>query len=140
MDEEINIIFNSITTGLDNKENLYSPLVLAYLGDAVYELYIRTYILSKGNMSVNKMHKSAKELVCAKAQSQIYHKIEPILTETELGVLKRGRNAKSGSSSKNGDITEYRHATGLEALIGYLHIKCETNRIIELISIGMNNL
>ena len=118
--------------------NEYSPLVLAYIGDAVYELYIRSMIVSKSNMQVNKLHKEATSYVKAKAQSEIIEKIIPHLKEEELTVYKRGRNAHSYTSAKNADIVDYRRATGFEALIGYLYITDNKERICELIGLGIN--
>lgn len=130
-----------ITSGtLSHKANSYSPLALAYIGDGVYEIFVRTYVMNKGNMPVNKMHKASRELVRASSQSKIYYLIEEMLTEEEQAVLRRGRNAKSVSVPKNGDMTEYRHATGLEALIGYLYIDGKVERIKELIDTGLNKL
>lgn len=130
-----------VTAGpLKHKANSYSPLALAYIGDGVYEMFVRTYVINKGNMPVNKMHKTSRELVRASAQAKIYYLIEDVLTETEMAVLKRGRNAKSISIPKNGDVTEYRHATGLEALIGYLYIDGQIERIKELIDLGLKRL
>lgn len=120
--------------------NDYSPLALAYIGDCVYELFIRTYVLSKGNRSVNKMHKASRELVKASSQAKLYFLIQEDLTEEEQVILKRGRNAKSVSRPKNGDMTDYRHATGLEALIGYLYIEGKIERIKELVSKGLEQL
>ncbi|WP_054742529.1 Mini-ribonuclease 3 [Cellulosilyticum ruminicola] len=127
-----------VTLGLMNhKANSYSPLALAYIGDGVYEMFVRTYVINKGNAPVNKMHKASRELVRASAQAKIYYLIEDALTDAEMAVLKRGRNAKSISVPKNGDVTEYRHATGLEALIGYLYIDGQIERIKELIDLGL---
>lgn len=127
-----------ITSGeMKHKANTYSPLALAYIGDGVYEMFIRTYVMNKGNAPVNKLHRASRELVRASAQSKLYYIIEEHLTEAEMAVLKRGRNAKSISAPKNGDITEYRHATGLEALIGYLYIDGQIERIKELIDLGL---
>ncbi|MEF9960467.1 MAG: ribonuclease III domain-containing protein [Niameybacter sp.] len=123
-----------------HKANTYSPLALAYIGDGVYELFVRTYVLSKGNMPVNKMHRASRELVRAGAQAKLYHLVEEQLTEEELQVLKRGRNAKSISAPKNADVTEYRHATGLEALIGYLYLEGKIDRIQEIIQLGFESL
>ena len=117
--------------------NEYSPLVLAYMGDAVYELYIRSMIVSDKNMQVNKLHKEATSYVKAKAQSEIVEKLIPHLTEEELTVYKRGRNAHSYTSAKNADIVDYRRATGFEALIGYLYITGNTERIDEILKIGI---
>lgn len=131
----------SITAGtLVHSGKEYSPLSLAYIGDGVYEIFVRTYVINKGNRQVNKMHKASRELVRASAQAKIYYLIEDMLTEEEQGVLKRGRNAKSVSVPKNGDVMEYRHATGLEALIGYLYIEGRIERIKELVDTGLTKL
>lgn len=111
----------------------YSPLVLAFIGDGVYELVIRTVIVDKGNAPVNKLHRKVSSLVRAEAQASVLHSIEPILSEEEKAVFKRGRNAKSYTSAKNASIADYRVATGLEALIGYLYMSGEFDRIMELI-------
>ncbi len=110
----------------------YSPLTLAYIGDCVYELIIRTFIVEQGNAPVNKLHKKVIKLVQATAQAEHFHKIEALLTEEELSVYKRGRNAKSFTSAKNAGIVEYRTATGVEALVGYLYLLNRTDRIMEL--------
>lgn len=117
--------------------NEYSPLVLAYMGDAVYEMYIRSLLVSGHNTQVNKLHKEATKLVKAKAQSEIFEKIFPHLTEEELNIFKRGRNAHSYTSAKNADIVDYRRATGFEALIGYLYITGNMERINELLKLGI---
>ncbi len=111
----------------------YSGLTLAYIGDAIYELVIRTYIVERGNAPVNKLHKQVVKLVQASTQAKLYHVIQDILTEEEMAIYKRGRNAKSFTSAKNADIIEYRTATGLEALIGYLYLTGQTARLLELI-------
>ena len=110
----------------------YSPLTLAYIGDCVYELYVRTYLIKDANHNVNKLHKSATKYVCCKAQAELYRKIENMLTDAELAVYKRGRNTKS-HVPKNSEMKDYRIATGVEALIGYLYIKGENERICELL-------
>lgn len=107
----------------------YSPLALAYIGDSVYDLYIRTRVLEKGNRHVTDMHKNAVRFVKANAQAQSTHAIEEILTEDEMRVLKWGRNAKSNTSPKNADITDYRLATGFETLLGYLYLEGEAERL-----------
>ncbi|OON91720.1 MAG: hypothetical protein ATN34_00460 [Epulopiscium sp. Nele67-Bin002] len=118
----------------------YSPLVLAYIGDGIYEVFIRDYIIKKGNAPVNKLHKAVRDFVRAQAQATVYHAIFDSLTEEEVGVLKRGRNAKSVSVPKNADVMTYRLATGVEALIGYLYLDEKLDRIAELMSIGMENI
>ncbi|MCI5892362.1 MAG: ribonuclease III [Clostridiales bacterium] len=110
----------------------YSPLTLAYIGDCVYELYVRTYLIKDANHNVNKLHKSATKYVCCKAQAELYRKIENMLTDAELAVYKRGRNTKS-HVPKNSEMKDYRIATGVEALIGHLYIKGENERICELL-------
>lgn len=104
----------------------YSPLALAYIGDSVHTLYIRTRIMAAGDKKVNELHKICSRFVKAKAQSDAIHALLPILTEEEEAVYKRGRNAKSYTTAKNADVTTYRHATGFEALIGYLYL-CKNN-------------
>lgn len=114
------------------KPESYSPLTLAYLGDAVFELKVRSHLVAKANMPVNQLNKKAKSFVKAQAQAQMYHRLEELLTEEEMAVMKRGRNAKSHTSAKNASINDYRHATGVEALFGYLFIKGDEERISEL--------
>ena len=116
-----------------------SPLVLAYLGDTVYESYVREYLIKKNiNKKVNDLHKSAIKYVNAKAQATVIHAIEDELTEDEERVYKRGRNQKSHTSPKNADIIDYKHATGFEALIGYLHLNNEIDRLNYIISKGID--
>ena len=110
----------------------YSPLNLAYIGDAVFELFVRSKLLETGNVPVNELHKRATQYVKAGAQSVMYHILAEVATEEELAVLKRGRNAKSFTKAKNATVMDYRHATGVEALFGYLFIKRETERLSEL--------
>ncbi len=117
---------------------LISPLSLAYIGDAVYEMYIRTYIMKDINMPVSKLHKTATRYVSARAQADIIKELLDSLTEDELSVYKRGRNAHSYTSAKNADIVDYRMATGLEALIGYLYIKKDNARLKDIISKCIN--
>ncbi|OOB80078.1 MAG: ribonuclease III [Epulopiscium sp. Nuni2H_MBin003] len=118
----------------------YSPLVLAYIGDGIYEIFIRDYIVKKANAPVNTLHKQTREFVQAKAQAIMYNKLKDILTEEETAVLKRGRNAKSTSTPKNGNIHEYRLATGVEALVGYLYLENRLERLGELMEIGMSEI
>ena len=110
----------------------YSPLTLAYIGDAVYELFVRTYLLRDANFPVNKLHKAAIGLVNAKAQSDLFQKVKDTLTEDELAVYKRGRNTNS-HPPKNADMVDYKSATGIETLIGYLYLKGESERILEIL-------
>ena len=100
----------------------YSPLTLAYIGDAAYELVIRTMVVEKGNRQASQLHRLTTSYVKAQAQAAMIEALEPELTEEELAIYKRGRNAKSYTSAKNASILDYRKATGLEALIGYLYL------------------
>lgn len=111
----------------------YSPLTLAFIGDSIFDLIIRTCVVESGNAPVNKLHKRASKLVSAPAQAQLYHLIKDQLTEEESAIFKRGRNAKSFTTAKNAGVVEYRTATGLEALMGYLYLTDQMNRLIELI-------
>lgn len=110
----------------------YSPLVLAYIGDAVYEILVRQYIVSCGNAPVNVLNRRARAIVNASAQSAAYEKIKDMLTEEELAVYKRGRNAKSHTAAKNQSISDYRRATGIEALFGFLYLEGRNDRIDEI--------
>ena len=134
---EYNMDFPYFKTG---DANMYSPLALAYIGDAVYEVYIRSYVLSGGNCPVNKLHRASTGYVSARAQSLVAHSIEPILTEEEAAVYKRGRNAHSNTSAKNADIVDYRHATGFEALVGYLFISGRTQRLEEIVKLSIETV
>lgn len=115
----------------------FSPLTLAFIGDDVYDLVIRTIVVEKGNAPVNKLHKRATAIVRATAQKKSMEMIEPLLTEEELAVYKRGRNAKSYTKAKNASVADYRIATGFEALIGYLYLTGKSKRMFELIKKGL---
>jgi len=118
----------------------YSPLTLAYIGDAIYDLIIRTLLVELGNAPVNRLHRQASSMVKATAQAFIIRKLEPELSEEELSVYKRGRNAKSATAAKNADIADYRTATGFEALIGYLYMAGRMERVMELVKQGLEYL
>lgn len=111
-----------------------SPLVFAYIGDALYEIYVRTYIVHKYKVKVNELHKLSTKFVKAAAQAKIVHAIEGELTEEEWKMIKRGRNQKSGSVAKNASITDYKYATGFECLLGYLYLLGKTKRLEEIIN------
>lgn len=111
------------------------PAVLAYVGDAVYELYVRRQMVLKGLQKVNFLHRQVINWVNASTQAKLYHLLEEkFLTEEEKGVARRGRNAKVGQVPKNANVADYRHSTGLECLIGYLHLKGNDQRVQELLS------
>ena len=120
--------------------NKMSPLVLAYIGDTVYEIYIRTMIVSTGNDSVNRLHYKSIKYVSAKAQARILSGISEALSDEEQNIVRRGRNAKSGTIPKNADIIEYKHATGFETLIGYLYLKKRYDRLNELLKISVSKV
>ncbi len=115
----------------------YSPLTLAYVGDAVYEVVIRTVIAERANRAANELHKRAVKFVQAGAQAAMITALQEILTEDELAVFKRGRNAKSNTSAKNASITDYRKATGFEALIGFLYLTDDLDRVLFLVKEGI---
>jgi len=127
--------------GIEGKDiRSFSPLTLAYIGDAVYEIVIRTIIVEKGNAPVNKLHHKASSLVKAVAQKEAMEKILPLLTKEEEAIYKRGRNAKSYTSAKNASVIDYRIATGFEALMGFLYLMGRNERMLELVKIAVNNL
>ena len=117
----------------------YSPLTLAYIGDGVYELVIRSMVISNGNAPVNKLHKKSSELVKAGTQAKMaqYYIDHNILSEEELRIFKRGRNAQSYTKAKNASMADYRIATGFEALMGYLYLSGQSERMMELIGVGL---
>ena len=122
-------LFNKISTKIENT-HMYSPAQLAYAGDAVYELLVRSFILNSHDISVNKMHGLAVKFVKAEAQAYIISKLADTLTEEEKNIVKRGRNAKVTSSPKNVDFMDYRYATGFEALLGYLFLSKDVDRLM----------
>lgn len=117
--------------------SLINPIALAYIGDAVYELLVRQYLLSQPNHKSHHMHKAAISYVSAKAQRSMLERLLPHLTEEEQDIVKRGRNTKSGAPPKNADMIDYRHATALECLIGYLYVDERIERITELFRVGL---
>lgn len=120
--------------------NAYSPLVLAYIGDSIYDLIIKTIVINEGNAQVQKLHQKTSSLVQASTQSLMMRTMQEHLTEDEHGVYKRGRNAKSVSPAKNQSVTDYRRATGFEALMGYLYLKKDWKRMLELVKIGLDSI
>lgn len=118
----------------------YSPLVLAFIGDGVYDLIVRTIIVERGNTHANVLHKRCSQLVKADAQAKMMEIVMPILTEEEVAVYKRGRNAKTGSKSRSASLADYRRATGFEALIGYLYLEHRMDRILEITGMGLGAL
>lgn len=117
----------------------YSPLALAYIGDGIYDLIIRSIVVGRGNTKASKLHMTTSQLVKAHAQSEMMRVIEPVLTPEEEDIFHRGRNAKSPTMAKNATMTDYRRATGFEALMGYLYLSDQTERIFELVELGLRN-
>ncbi len=115
----------------------YSPLVLAYIGDGIYDLVIRTVVVNRGNTQANKLHKKTSSLVKAASQSAMIDGLLELLTEEEMSVYKRGRNAKSATMAKNATMADYRKATGFEALMGYLYLDNQWERMVYLIKEGL---
>ena len=117
----------------------YSPLTLAYIGDGIYELVVRSMIVTDANAPVNKLHKRSSELVKAETQAKmaLHFRDNDLLSEEELRVLKRGRNAQSYTKAKNASVSDYRWATGFEALIGYLYLSDKNDRMLEIIAMGL---
>lgn len=115
----------------------YSPLTLAYLGDVVYDLVIRTMVVERANRAANELHKKTIQYVKAETQANIIEALQSQLSEEEEAIYKRGRNAKSYTTAKNASVADYRKATGLEALIGYLYLSNRMDRVLELIKTGI---
>ncbi len=118
----------------------YSPLTLAFIGDCIFDLMIRTIIVERGNRATEALHKTKSAIVKAGTQAQMAEALLEHLTETELSYYKRGRNAKSYTSAKNASISEYRKATGYEALMGYLFLTNQEERMIELVKLGIEKI
>lgn len=118
----------------------YSPLTLAYVGDCVYDLIIRTVVVERANRSANDLHKKTVQYVKAQTQARMIEILLPSLTEEEEAVYRRGRNAKSYTVAKNASVGDYRKATGLEALIGYLYLMDRMDRTLELVDSGIKAL
>jgi ribonuclease-3 family protein len=111
----------------------YSPLTLAYIGDAVFEIIIRTLIVEKGQRAANTLHKHTTKIVCAQTQAQMIEAVYDDLSDEEQDIYRRGKNTKIHSSAKNASLSDYRKATGFEALCGYLFLKNDTARITYLV-------
>ncbi len=115
----------------------YSPLALAYIGDGIFDLVIRSIVVGKGNTKANQLHQYTSHIVKAASQAKMIEALEEELTEEEADVYRRGRNAKSPTMAKNASMTDYRKATGFEALMGYLYLKDDFARVVELTRLGL---
>ena len=136
MEKSVNMIeeniFRKANSSLTREDiKMMGPLQLAYVGDACYELMVRTFLLDK-NLSVNMLHKKTIKYVKAGAQSEIVHRLEDILNEEEKEIVRKGRNTKTNSNPKNADLIDYKYATGFEALFGYLYLTNQDMRITEI--------
>ena len=118
----------------------YSPLTLAYIGDGIYEIIIRTVIVDEANRQVNKIHKAASNLVKAQTQAKMIFAIMDELSEEEVKIYKRGRNAKSVTKAKNASMSDYRTATGFEALMGWLYLTEQSERMMSLIKTALKRI
>ncbi len=123
----------------DKQINQMSPLTWAYVGDAVYELYVRYYLVDNTNLKPNNLHKEAIKYVKAKAQAEILYKLQDYLTEEEQDVVRRARNTQNHHLPKNANVQEYMYATALEGLIGYLYLTKQNDRLDEIFKIILNN-
>lgn len=135
MEEDLTIL-EAIKKDFDCREidiRTYSPLTLAYIGDAIYDLVIRTIVVERGNTSANNLHKKTVRYVNAVTQAQMIEALREELSEEERTVYKRGRNAKSYTTAKNASVIDYRKATGFEALCGYLYLTGRQERMLTLI-------
>lgn len=117
----------------NSKINTMSPLTWAYIGDAVYEVYIRNYLVKTTNLKPNKLHKEAIKFVKAGAQSEILENLQEFLTDEEKEIVRRGRNSQNHHLPKNANLEEYTHSTAFEALIGYLYLKKEEKRLDDIL-------
>lgn len=117
----------------------YSPLTLAYIGDAVYDLIIRTMVVERANRPVNELHRITVKYVSANAQSQIVQAISQHFTEEEQAIYRRGKNAKPHTTAKNASVKDYMRATGFEAVIGYLYLTDRMDRVLELVRMGLDS-
>jgi len=138
--EESLTLLGQIKQAFDCKEQdvrAYSPLTLAYIGDAIYDLVIRSVVVERANRSANDLHKKTTRYVKAEAQAKMILALLEELSEEEEAVYKRGRNAKSYTTAKNASMSDYRKATGFEALMGYLYLTGQTDRLLYLVKRGI---
>lgn len=131
MDEKL-ILTSYISEEDKQHSDQYSPLVLAYIGDAVFEIFVREMLVRRANTQVNKLHKMASSIVKAESQAKMIEAIKQELNEKEMSIYRRGRNAKSHTVAKHAKVSDYRKATGFEALMGYLYLNDEQQRMTEL--------
>ena len=134
---DLNSYFNE-QFGIEQKDiRTYSPLTLAYIGDAVFDIVIRSILVNKGNTPVNKLHQRASQVVKAQTQAAMVLALMDHLTEAEADWYRRGRNSKPHTKAKNASTMDYLEATGFEAVLGYLYLTGDMDRICELVSRGI---
>ena len=142
MDESINLLWK-IKQEFDCKDvdlRTYSPLTLAFLGDCVYDIIIRTVVVERGNRAPQGLHKKKSYLVNAKTQKELIESIQDLRTPQEEDIYRRGRNAKSYTTAKNASVGDYRKATGFEALLGYLYLDDKMDRVLFLVKEGLKRI
>lgn len=142
MEESLSLL-GQLKKEFDCKEvdiKAYSPLTLAYIGDCIYDVIIRTVVVERGNRTANKLHKTTVKYVNAGTQAAMIEALQEHLTQEEVVVYRRGRNAKSYSTAKNATVGDYRKATGMEALLGYLYLTDRLERAIELVKQGLEEI
>ncbi|MBE5841034.1 ribonuclease-3 family protein [Butyrivibrio hungatei DSM 14810] len=132
LNEQFNIKAQDIRT--------YSPLTLAYIGDAIFDVIIRSILVNKGNTAVNKLHTRASSIVKAPTQARIVAAVMDELTEDEKDIYRRGRNSKPHTKAKNATTMDYLEATGFEAVMGYLYLKNDMDRACALVKLGIEKL
>lgn len=142
MEENLTEFFKKTLKLKEVDVNSYSPLALAYIGDAVYEVMVRTKVMNHGSTQVNNMHKKSAKLVNAGTQAEIIRKLieDEELTPEEIAVYKRGRNSKSATTARHATVADYRTATGFEALCGYLYLTDSLSRLTVLVSKGLEKI
>ena len=140
MEKGINAQIREFFNGKEVDLRTYSPLTLAYIGDGVFDLVIRSLVVGQGNTNAGVLHHRTSHIVKAHTQAEMIEKLLPKLTEEEQTIYRRGRNANSPTMAKNATMSDYRKATGFEALVGYLYLADEFERILFLVKEGLTEL
>ena len=140
MEKDINSLIREYFEEKEVDVRTYSPLAFAYIGDGVFDLIIRTIVVGRGNTQTNKLHYRTSHIVKAHTQAEMIQKLLPYLTEEEQNIYRRGRNANSSTVAKNATPSDYRKATGFEALLGYLYLTGDFERILFLVKEGIGQL
>lgn len=143
MNEQMKKLVEAMKQSLPLKQRdirTYNPLTLAFIGDGVYDLVIRTLVVTASNVAVDRLHRDTAHYVKAATQSAMMEVLMPELTEQEITIFKRGRNSKVSTMAKNASMIDYRRATGFEALMGYLYLDEQFDRMLYLISLGLNGI